>query len=64
MPSEWNRQEATRKGSFSTKWKRLSKIKGNPSEADLIEQVKKKQPQKQTYIKNLIRADMKKRGVS
>lgn len=29
-----------------------------PSEADLIEQIEK-QPQKQTYIKNLIRADIK-----
>lgn len=30
-----------------------------PTEADLIKQIEK-QPQKQTYIKNLIRADMQK----
>ena len=32
-----------------------------PSESDLIAQIEK-QPQKQTYIKNLIREDIKKEG--
>ena len=46
------------KKKYLAKGKRLT-VDFYPSEADLIEQVEK-QPQKQTYIKNLIREDMKK----
>ena len=46
------------KRKYLAKGKRLT-IDFYPSEADLIAQVEK-QPQKQTYIKNLIREDMNK----
>lgn len=46
------------KNKYRAKCKRLT-IDFYPSEADLIAQVEK-QPQKQTYIKNLIREDMRK----
>lgn len=49
-------QKAKRK--YLAKGKRLT-IDFYPSEKDLIDQVEK-QPQKQTYIKNLIREDIKK----
>jgi hypothetical protein len=44
------------KKKYMSKVKRLT-IDFYPSESDLIKQIEK-QPQKQTYIKNLIRADI------
>lgn len=44
------------KKKYLAKGKRMT-IDFYPSEADLIEQIEK-QPQKQTYIKNLIRQDI------
>jgi hypothetical protein len=46
------------RANYKKKVKRFT-IDFYPTEADLIEQIAK-QPQKQTYIKNLIREDMKK----
>ena len=46
------------KKKYLAKGKRMT-IDFYPTEADLIEQVEK-QPQKQTYIKNLIRQDIAK----
>lgn len=46
------------KKKYLAKGKRMT-IDFYPSEADLIEQIEK-QPQKQTYIKNLIRQDIEK----
>lgn len=51
--------EKKAKKKYRDKGKRLT-IDFYPSEADLIEQIEK-QPQKQTYIKNLIRKDMEKK---
>jgi hypothetical protein len=48
------------KNKYRAKGKRLT-IEFYPTESDLIEQIEK-QPQKQTYIKNLIRADIKNKG--
>ena len=48
--------EKKAKKKYLSKGKRLT-IDFYPSEADLIAQVEK-QPQKQTYIKNLIRKDI------
>lgn len=50
--------EKKAKKKYRDKGKRMT-IDFYPSEADLIEQIEK-QPQKQTYIKNLIRQDIKK----
>lgn len=50
--------EKKAKKKYLAKGKRMT-IDFYPSEADLIEQVEK-QPQKQTYIKNLIRQDIEK----
>jgi hypothetical protein len=50
--------EKKAKKKYLAKGKRLT-IDFYPSEAELIEHIEK-QPQKQTYIKNLIREDMKK----
>lgn len=50
--------EKRAKKKYLAKGKRMT-IDFYPSEADLIEQIEK-QPQKQTYIKNLIREDIKK----
>ena len=50
--------EKKAKRKYLSKGKRIT-IDFYPSEKDLIDQVEK-QPQKQTYIKNLIREDMKK----
>lgn len=47
------------KRNYLTKGKRMT-IDFYPTEADLIAHIDK-QPQKQTYIKNLIRADMEKK---
>ena len=55
MPTEAQKR-ATRK--YKQKRKRLA-VEFFPTEVDLYEHVAK-QPQKQTYIKNLIRADMEK----
>ena len=46
------------KNKYRAKGKRMT-IDFYPSEEDLIRQVEK-QPQKQTYIKNLIKADIEK----
>lgn len=46
------------KRKYLSKGKRLT-VDFYPSEADLIEHIEK-QPKKQTYIKDLIRADMEK----
>ena len=46
------------KRNYLAKGKRMT-IDFYPTEADLIAHIEK-QPQKQTYIKNLIRADMEK----
>ena len=51
--------EKKAKKKYRDKGKRLT-IDFYPSEADLIEQIEK-QPQKQTYIKNLIRKDMERK---
>lgn len=48
--------ERNAKKKYRDKGKRMT-IDFYPSEADLIEQIEK-QPQKQTYIKRLIREDM------
>lgn len=48
----------TAKKKYLAKGKRLT-VDFYPSEADLIRQIEK-QPQKQTYIKNLIRKDIEK----
>lgn len=48
--------EKRAKKKYRDKGKRMT-IDFYPSEADLIEQIEK-QPQKQTYIKRLIREDM------
>lgn len=58
--------EAQRKANRNYKEKNKGKIKRipldfYPSEADLVAHVEK-QPKKQTYIKNLIRADMERGG--
>lgn len=52
--------EAQRKAikKYKEKVRKLT-LEFSPTEADLLEYINK-QPQKQTYIKNLIRADMKK----
>lgn len=50
--------EKKAKKKYLAKGKRMT-IDFYPSEADLIAQVEK-QPQKQTYIKNLIRQDIEK----
>lgn len=50
--------EKKAKKNYRSKGKRLT-IDFYPTEADLIEQIEK-QPQKQTYIKDLIRDDIKK----
>lgn len=52
--------EKKAKKKYLAKGKRLT-IDFYPSEADLIEHVEK-QPKKQTYIKNLIRADKEKKN--
>lgn len=49
--------EKKAKKNYRSKGKRLT-IDFYPTEADLIEQIEK-QPQKQTYIKDLIRDDIK-----
>lgn len=46
------------KGKYQQKVKRIA-IDFYPTEADLLEHISK-QPKKQTYIKDLIRADMQK----
>lgn len=51
-------QKAKRK--YLTKGKRMT-IDFYPTEAELIEHIEK-QPKKQTYIKDLIRANIKKEG--
>ncbi len=52
--------EAQRKAikKYKEKVKKLT-LEFSPTEADLLEYINK-QPQKQTYIKNLIRADIEK----
>lgn len=51
--------EKRAKQKYREKVKRLY-VEFYPTEADLISHIES-QPQKQTYIKNLIRADMKKK---
>lgn len=48
------------KKKYRAKGKRMT-IDFYPTETDMIAHIEK-QPQKQTYIKNLIRADMEKKG--
>lgn len=55
-----NEAQKKAKKKYQTKVKRFT-VDFYPTEADLFEQLQK-QPQKQTYIKNLIRADIKKEG--
>lgn len=50
----------TAKNKYRAKGKRIT-LDFYPTELDLFEHIEK-QPKKQTYIKNLIREDMKKRG--
>ena len=52
--------ERAAKKKYRSKGKRMT-IDFYPSEADLIEHIEK-QEKKQTYIKDLIREDMKKQG--
>lgn len=53
-----NEADRKAKNKYRAKGKRMT-LDFYPSEADLIAHIEK-QPKKQTYIKNLIREDMKK----
>lgn len=55
-----NEAQKKAKQKYQSKVKRFT-VDFYPTETDLFEQLQK-QPQKQTYIKNLIRADIKKEG--
>lgn len=55
-----NEAQKKAKQKYQSKVKRFT-VDFYPTEADLFEQLQK-QPQKQTYIKNLIRADIGKKA--